>query len=1047
MKNILTVVIMLGYCLTALAQPKYGHSIYNGQSEISLKISNPILELELKYQSGQKEKGIFGLGWTSDIEKNIIAVGDGTYLMKSICDCPGKKENYSFVPLGWEAKKLADVVDKMIPLLDNKYKKESLMGNYEQRYDLLQSLMATGKWKAPKLETGQKFYAFEMPTMSMEILNVGYKLIDGSRTYYFDTKGKTIKVEQSKRIYNLKYNTNNQLIAITDTLKGKIDFLYNTDGQIVKLLFEDKEFFSAAYHEGKLISFKNAENTYALSYDINDMLSSLKDEYEDELIQFTYGSNDLVNYKKYADYFTRYRYDTLATAQQKKISINEIKFFEEAADSKPIKNLYEITYGINLLGKEYLKHVSNSIEGESSSRSYAEGGSCQILEQENNGNKTHYTYNQSGLLTGKYNDNGAMIRAIYHPLTQKIVQSYDSDDRSSWFQYNEKGNLIFVENSEGDKLELVYDEKNEISLFHESSKTKDSRILYFRYNNFGKPVNIELEGIGAISVSYDKYNEIESVKSSGGHKISLAVTQAFQNLTAMVTPKGLNREVMSNRSGDNTFNYKSERVKDGLIAVGKDSNWGYQDESENWKIPANYEYAADFKDGWGIVRKNLKYGALKTDGTFWLALAYDFIAEPKNGYVRIMKNGKWGLVDMKGMEVLAPKYDYLFDADYEGFAKVKIGNLWNRINIKGDLFFKNSPNQFSSWNNKQWLVESSGKYGLYNEEADEILPVKYDQIEQPGENGQFLTNSAEIWNICSIKNGKISLSEDLNFKRVSISEQIIKAEIDDDKALYGLVDADGKILVSPKYEDLSNFYSDSINGGSDSKYYIFNTNDYKRGFLNSKGKILLEGIEIESYKIIYNNQTYYYYLAKDSIFLSAYNLQEVYQKDVKAALFTAQKGDFIGLLQQDALNKAKLNLILPYDSKTILIISGKYVLLKKNRYELYDLENKKTILKKIKDYSTMQFGDYEDRILYKLYLDKGLYFATEEHNKLSVLMKNIQATNSNYLYIVHTSKGYGIFDIAAFKMIVPDEYESIRESNGNFYGKKAGKEMLLEMND
>ena len=755
----------------------------------------------------------------------------------------------------------------------------------------------------------------------------------------------------------------------------------------------------------------------------------------------------MVNYKKYADYFTRYRYDTLSTAQQKKISINEIKFFEEATDSKPIKNLYEITYGINLLGKEYLKHVSSSIEGESSSRSYAEGGSCQILEQESNGNKTHYTYNQSGLLTGKYNDKGAMVRAIYHPVTQKIVQSYDSDDRASWFQYDEKGNLIFVENSAGDRLELVYDENNEISLFHESSKTKDSRILYFRYNNFGKPVNIELEGIGAISVSYDKYNEIESVKSPGGHKMSLAITQAFQNLTAMVTPKGLNKEVMSNRTGDNTFNYKSELVKDGLIVVGKDSSWGYQDESENWKIPANYEYAADFKDGWGIVRKNLKYGALKIDGTFWLTLAYDFIAEPKNGYVRIMKNGKWGLVDMKGMEVLAPKYNYLFDVDNNGFAKVKMGNLWNRINIKGDLFFKNSLNQFSSWNKKGWLVETNGKYGLCNEQADEILPVKYDHIEQPDENGQFLTNSAEIWNICSIKNGKIAFSEDLNFKRVSISEQIIKAEIDDDKILYGLVDADGKILVSPKYEDLSNFYIDSINGGSDSKYYIFNTNDNKRGFLNSKGQILLEGFDIESYKIIYNNQTYYYYLAKDSIFLSAYNLQEVYQKDDKTALLIDQKGDFQGLLQQDALNKTKLNLILPYDSKIIHIISGKYVLLKKNSYELYDLENKKTILKNIKGFNTWEYGDYDDRKFYTLDLEKGLHLITEEHNKLSVLFKYFIETDSNYNFIVMTKKGYGIFNIEAFKMIVPDEYESIKESDGNFYGKKAGKEQLLEIND
>jgi hypothetical protein len=71
-------------------------------------------------------------------------------------------------------------------------------------------------------------------------------------------------------------------------------------------------------------------------------------------------------------------------------------------------------------------------------------------------------------------------------------------------------------------------------------KTKKTRVLSFKYNSLGKPVEIEMVKVGKIQVAYDNYGEIKRVESKQGHKMALQVTQAFQNLLAIVKPAGVN---------------------------------------------------------------------------------------------------------------------------------------------------------------------------------------------------------------------------------------------------------------------------------------------------------------------------------------------------------------------------------------------------------------------------------------------------------------------------------------------------------------------------
>ena len=72
------------------------------------------------------------------------------------------------------------------------------------------------------------------------------------------------------------------------------------------------------------------------------------------------------------------------------------------------------------------------------------------------------------------------------------------------------------------------------------NKTKKVRTLSFEYNALDKPEVIKMDKVGQIHVTYDNYGDIKRVESKAGHKMAMQVTQAFQNLLAIVKPAGVN---------------------------------------------------------------------------------------------------------------------------------------------------------------------------------------------------------------------------------------------------------------------------------------------------------------------------------------------------------------------------------------------------------------------------------------------------------------------------------------------------------------------------
>ena len=132
-------------------------------------------------------------------------------------------------------------------------------------------------------------------------------------------------------------------------------------------------------------------------------------------------------------------------------------------------------------------------------------------------------------------------RLTYDPRSGKIAKVANLDLESgrqtvTEFTYDLRNNLVSAEAETGQRADLVYDAEDRIVEIQDET----GRTLSFVYGTLNKPTRIAIEGEGAIEVSYDSSGEIESVESDQGHEMALQVTQAFQNLLALVEPAGVN---------------------------------------------------------------------------------------------------------------------------------------------------------------------------------------------------------------------------------------------------------------------------------------------------------------------------------------------------------------------------------------------------------------------------------------------------------------------------------------------------------------------------
>lgn len=183
--------------------------------------------------------------------------------------------------------------------------------------------------------------------------------------------------------------------------------------------------------------------------------------------------------------------------------------------------------------------------------------------------------------------------------------------------------------------------------------------------------------------------------------------------------------------------------------------YGYVNSRIEEIIPPIYRVLGDFSDDVALFVNDRGYGYISSSGEV-LIDGCTYTKEFHNGVGEVLKDGLKGLIDNKGNMLIDFKYSDIVPQWEDNVLWVNNGGVWKTSEDSSSIFVE------------------GGKWGLCDMKGNELSRFIFDCV------GNYRDGSAYI------------------------------GVVRDGKYLYGVIDANGKVVVAPKYEAVGDCYSEGM---------------------------------------------------------------------------------------------------------------------------------------------------------------------------------------------------------------------------------------------
>lgn len=163
------------------------------------------------------------------------------------------------------------------------------------------------------------------------------------------------------------------------------------------------------------------------------------------------------------------------------------------------------------------------------------------------------------------------------------------------------------------------------------------------------------------------------------------------------------------------FNYsKCLDFKDGKAVVYKGSRKaGLVDNEGKELIQPSLNKLINFSEDRGLVRDEKYRFYYITDQARIYDGFYQKATPFKHGVAVVQMDNKWGIINQKGIEIIPPKYDQI-ESFENGYAKVRIKGFNGLTNLKGELIVEPDYEYISYAGKGLFRVEQGDKIGYFN---------------------------------------------------------------------------------------------------------------------------------------------------------------------------------------------------------------------------------------------------------------------------------------------------------------------------------------------
>lgn len=387
-----------------------------------------------------------------------------------------------------------------------------------------------------------------------------------------------------------------------------------------------------------------------------------------------------------------------------------------------------------------------------------------------------------------------------------------------------------------------------------------------------------------------------------------------------------------------------------LIPFKKDSLWGYCNKEKQIIIEPKYDEVALFENGIAIVRKNDKSIIIDINGNEIIPAKYERLRIEDKDIISVFQAGcKFGAIDFNGKEIIPITYDRL--RYFKNHFICLNGATYFFFDKKGKLLISHSYD-FDQYGGMNFEFDSlfsgdavkvwkNNKVGLLNSDGDEIIPPKFDNIQDPMTNKFILVSLNGKTGIYDRSGNKIHEVDLDEIRLVDVNEKVITKAIIKKANMYGLINlANGDIILPVIYNNIQEVYS----GISKTWNYAVTING-KMGLLDSMGNVL---IPIS-------------YALKENFSFQIY-------PDCKkeSMLYCVTLGDKVGMVDEDSKER------IPVIYESIGDFYSGYAYVKRNgKFGFLDLKGNEVIPCKYEELGGVKDGLIEVRVNHRLigYID------------------------------------------------------------------------------
>lgn len=546
-KSRLLILMLSFFAISAFAGVNLKNgNFYISYTDICVPGGGQKLCITRTYNSKSTTVGWFGFGWGNIYETSLTPSPDGCVVVNEY----GSGGKTRFCP-----KAKVDPVAASQKIIEAMRKKSKTQMAESSLKSLLERLKTNANLRhayaknfgvKTSIAKGTILFSNERGIQKIKVTAQGYERHSNSgKKEYFDMVGNLVKIQEKNGYYvEFKYKKN-QLYSLKDSQAKQIFFDWNSNKKISSLWSVAGKKAVFKYDGDNLIFSKDVQgNQYAFAYDKSHNLNKVvynpvrfKGEKEDAMVmKYEPKTFFISEIKDRSEDTVKYKYGANPKNADNHYWTEVTK---KGFSGKLVTNKYEYEIKKRPDGSSYTYRIYTKINNIKTETIYSE--CCGLpLKIARGKHVTNFEYNGKGLLTSKTSTKGDFVKITYDKKLNKISEV---KNQSGWtkFKYDRKGNLTTAQNSNKQAVKLIYDRKGKINkMVDKNLKTKKTRTLTFKYNALGKPVEISMSRVGKINVAYDNFGEIKRVESKSGHKMALQVTQAFQNLLAIVKPAGVN---------------------------------------------------------------------------------------------------------------------------------------------------------------------------------------------------------------------------------------------------------------------------------------------------------------------------------------------------------------------------------------------------------------------------------------------------------------------------------------------------------------------------